>query len=78
MLVPALVKSQNMQFARSIIDTLSSDYFFGRGYIKNGDNKAALFIKDKLIQFNVNAFNNQYLQPFPISVNTFPGRMMVA
>lgn len=65
--------SQNISFARGIIDTLTSPGFFGRGYVNSGERKAADFIAAHLQKSNVQAFKSGYLQFFNMSINTFPG-----
>jgi len=65
--------SQNISFARDLIDTLTSPEFFGRGYVNSGERKAADFIAAHLEKSNVQTFKSGYLQFFNISINTFPG-----
>jgi len=74
------VSAQDKSFAKKIIDTLSSPYFAGRGYIDNGDLKAARFISSKFREFKLNEFEGAkgYVQPFQMPVNTFPGKMSVS
>jgi aminopeptidase YwaD len=40
--------AQDSVFARKMVDTLSSPYFWGRGYTKNGMAKAALFLVNQM------------------------------
>lgn len=70
--------SQNIQFAREIIDTLASESFHGRGYSFKGDSLTAAFLKQKLVEKGVKAFKNNFLQRFYINVNTFSGNMSVS
>ena len=73
------VDAQDSVFARRIVDTLSSPYFWGRGYTKNGMHKAAVFLASELKSFGVQPMDGKsYLQPFSYSVNTFPGKMEVS
>ncbi len=69
--------AQDSAYARKIIDTLTSTYFFGRGYVNNGDNKAAAFVADKFYDFGVTGYHGGYFQSFVMDVNTFPGKMLV-
>jgi hypothetical protein len=64
--------SQNVNYARKIIDTLSSETFHGRGYTLNGDKLSAEFIKSELKKMNVKSFDTSYFQTVKISANTFP------
>jgi len=60
-------------YAKSILDTLCSDYFSGRGYINDGVEKSAEFIKNELKNIGVSNFPNQkYIQNYSFGVNTFP------
>ena len=40
--------AQDSLYARHIVDTLTSPYFWGRGYTKNGGPKAAAFLAAEL------------------------------
>jgi aminopeptidase YwaD len=73
-----LAAAQDSLFARKMVDTLSSPYFWGRGYTKNGMAKAASFLENQLKSFGVAPMDGKsYLQPFSYPVNTFPGKMEV-
>ncbi len=73
-----LAAAQDSLFARKMVDTLSSPYFWGRGYTKNGMAKAATFLEAELKSFGVTPMDGKnYLQPFSYPVNTFPGKMEV-
>lgn len=68
------LKAQDIEYARKTINTLCSPDFHGRGYVNNGDAKAASFIYSELKKLdNVKV---QY-QSFNLTVNTFPKSMMV-
>lgn len=70
--------SQNVNDARALVDTLTSPYFWGRGYTKNGMNKAARFLSHEFATLGLKPVNNSsYLQVFSYPVNTFPGEMQV-
>lgn len=64
------VYSQNIEYARHIVDTLCSPSMSGRAYTNNGDKLAAEFIKNELIKNNILPFNSSYFQEFKISINT--------
>lgn len=60
-------------YARQILDTLCSPYFDGRGYVNNGDVRAADFIISELQRIGVSPVPGQkYDQPYQLNVNTFP------
>ena len=68
------------QKARRITETLCSDSLYGRGYLKNGVNKAAYFLADEFQKAGLDPFleNSGYLQPFQFDVNTFPGTVSLS
>ncbi len=68
---------QNLQYARKVIDTLSSPYFNGRGYVNNGINTAAGFIENEYQKYHLNKFNDNFFQSFSIPINTLPGKMLI-
>ena len=66
------VQSQNLNFSK-YVDTLCSDYFMGRGYVKDGHLKTANFLEEKFKEINLEPLNeDKYIQDFNINVNTFP------
>ncbi len=69
-------KAQDVAFAHRIVDTLTSPYFWGRGYTNDGMKKAADFISAQLESYGVKPMNGKNLaQNFSYPVNTFPGLM---
>jgi len=71
--------AQDISFARKIVDTLTSPYFWGRGYTNDGMKKAADFIADQFKQYGLQPLDKKsFFQKFSYPVNTFPGKMEVA
>src|SRR5258706_3224868 len=71
--------SQDISFARKIVDTLTSPYFWGRGYTNDGMKKAADFLDGQFKSYGLLPLNNNsFLQEFSYPVNIFPGKMEVA
>lgn len=66
------VRAQDIAYARKVIDTLCSPYFAGRGYLDNGDKKAAEYIKAQFQQMGLRSFSAGYFQEFGFPVNVFP------
>jgi hypothetical protein len=64
--------AQQSEYPRFVVDVLASDSLFGRGFVNNGDKKAAVFIRDQFIEFDVEPAGDSYFQTFTIPVNTFP------
>ncbi|WP_256012573.1 M28 family metallopeptidase [Desertivirga xinjiangensis] len=70
--------AQNLQFARNLVDTLTSPYFWGRGYTRDGMQKAALFLMKEFKAYGVAPLiKGSYFQDYSYPVNTFPGKMYV-
>ena len=66
------VQSQTPNFSK-YVDTLCSNYFMGRGYVKDGHLKTAKFLVEKFNEINLKPLSNgKYVQYFNIDVNTFP------
>lgn len=61
--------------ARRVTETLCSDSLYGRGYVKDGVNKAADFLKDEFQKAGLKPYfeGESYFQAFSFDVNTFPG-----
>lgn len=69
--------SQNINYARIVIDTLCSPSMHGRGYVSKGDGAAARYIRNEYLKHGLKPLGKHYFQPFKFSVNTFPKRMML-
>lgn len=69
--------AQNLSFGKKIVDTLTSPYFWGRGYTNDGMKKAADFITNEFKSYGLQPIGKNYLQQFSYPVNTFPGKMEV-
>ena len=71
--------SQNIDHARKTIDTLTSPYFWGRGYTNNGLKKAANYLAAEFKSYGLQPISGKsFLQEFSYPVNTFPGKMEVS
>lgn len=66
--------AQNLDRIKSVIDTLCSPSYNGRGYVSGGDFVAANFIERQYNQIGLKAFNNGFRQRFSFDVNTFEGK----
>ncbi|MCS6917254.1 MAG: M28 family peptidase [Chitinophagales bacterium] len=67
----ALAQGPQLAEARRIIDTLCR--LDGRGYVDSADWRAARFIAGYVQHAGLLPLGSGYYQPFPVSVNTFPG-----
>jgi aminopeptidase YwaD len=72
------VKSQDIKYARFLIDTLSSKSFYGRAYTQNGAQNAAAFIAGEFEKFKLSKFNKSYFQEYHLSINTFPSELKIS
>lgn len=69
--------SQDLQYARQVIDTLTAPGMHGRGYVSKGDKIAATYIKNEFIKNGLQPVDENYFQPFKFPVNTFPKNISV-
>jgi aminopeptidase YwaD len=69
--------TQNLSYARSIIDTLTSPYFAGRGVVEDGEAKAAQWIAEEFSKFGLSKIGPSFFQSFFYPINTFPGDVEV-
>ena len=74
----SFASAQNISFAKKMVDTLTSPYFWGRGYTNDGMKKAAEFLSNEFKTYGLEPISKNYLQQFSYPVNTFPGKMEVA
>jgi len=72
------VFSQNINSARAIVDTLTSEYFAGRGAVDDGEKKAANFISNHFKQQGLKSFEKSFFQEFNAPINTFPKILKVS
>ncbi len=68
----ANLTAQKATYSKQAINTLSSEFMAGRGYVDNGHIKAASYIASEFKKIGVSTFNKSYFQNFAITVNTFP------
>ncbi|MFC3561837.1 M28 family metallopeptidase [Pedobacter jamesrossensis] len=69
--------AQDSIYVRKTINKLTSTFFWGRGYTKEGMNKAADFLSTEYKKIGLLSINGNYKQDFSFPVNTFPGKMLV-
>lgn len=70
--------AQDLSYARGIIDSLCAPSMHGRGYVLEGETKAAVFIAEEFERWNVKPFEKDYYQDYLVSVNTFPEDMLLS
>jgi aminopeptidase YwaD len=67
------VTCQDTLYAREIISRLCDKCMHGRGFVRNGDLKAAKYIRHQFEKDGILPIGPGFFQSFPISINTFPG-----
>jgi aminopeptidase YwaD len=71
-------KAQDLEFTKKIISSLTSEKYHGRGYVKNGCNKAGDFLDKQFQQIGLKPIDNRgFRQTFHFSVNTFPKQVQL-
>lgn len=72
----ASAQAQDLEYARRMVDNLTSAKYWGRGYTNDGMSKAADFLVDQLKQRSIEPLDGKnYKQNFSMAVNTFPSKM---
>ena len=66
------VNAQNLEHYKRVIKVLSSAKYQGRGYAKDGANKAGYYLQHEFMKAGV---DDVTLQPFKLDINTFGGKM---
>ena len=70
------LKAQDISFGKQMVDTLTSPYFWGRGYTNDGMEKAAAYIAAEFNRYGIKPMaGKSFFQEFSYPVNIFPGRM---
>lgn len=71
-------RAHDPAYAKSVVKTLASAEYWGRGYTRDGMDRAAGFIAEELRRAKIpTVAGKTYRQSFRFGVNTFPGRMRV-
>lgn len=67
------IKAQQLiPYAQSVVDTLTSSAYAGRGYLDDADGKAAAYIARQFEKLGVSPLSASYFQEFPITVDVIP------
>jgi aminopeptidase YwaD len=69
--------SQNLEYAKTVVDILCSDELAGRGYVKDGGKKAADFIKSEFKKAGLKSFGNSYAQQYGFPVVVFSDNLVL-
>jgi aminopeptidase YwaD len=71
-------RAQHSAYGKYVLDSLCSQYCFGRGYVNDGVTRAAYFMVNQLDSLGVKPLKAKYFQEFPLTVNTFPERLLLS
>lgn len=66
------------EFGKSFVDVFASDEFYGRGYVNDGNKKAAEYLAEQYTRFGLKPIHASYFQNFAININTFPENIVVS
>lgn len=70
--------AQDVVYAQQMIDTLTSDYFHGRGYVNQGDYLASRFIAEQFEDIGLKPLEqDNFYHKFKLDVNTFPKEVSI-
>ena len=69
--------AQDSLYIRSVIETLTSPAFHGRGYAFKGDSIAANLISNEFFRLNLKGWTKDYYQFYNFSINVFEGNTKV-
>ncbi len=70
--------AQDIDYVRTVVDTLAAPGMHGRGYVSNGDQIASDYIASAFEKAGLKTFNVGYFQQFYLPMNTFPDSIHVA
>lgn len=70
-----VAQAQNISYAKQVIAKLCSQDFAGRGYVNEGDKKAANFIREEFTQLKLAPLGERYFQYFGFPVVSYPQRV---
>ncbi|MBF9223228.1 VanZ family protein [Hymenobacter ruricola] len=69
------VQAQDVARARRTIEKLAAPEMHGRGYVQQGEHKAAAYLRGRFKELKLEPLAPDYTQPFTLDVNTFPGKL---
>jgi aminopeptidase YwaD len=77
-LIVTPIKAQDSVYARKVITDLCSVEMAGRGYVQNGQQKAAAYIQREFKQAGLRSFTADYKQSLGFQVISFPQPLFIA
>lgn len=76
--IQGLIYAQVKDYATEVVSILASDSLAGRGFVDDGDKKAARFIRKEFERFGLEPIQDSYYQPFNIPINTYPDSIFLS
>ena len=73
--VSSALAAQDLDHYKSIVKELSSAKYQGRGYARDGANKAGKYLQKEFVKAGADEVS---LQPFTLDINTFPKKMKMS
>ena len=77
LLLNTAVYSQDKVYVKKLVKKLASPAMHGRGYVNQGDLKAAKLLASEFKKAGLQHFGENYFQPYSFPINTFPGKIDV-
>ncbi|MBG0781849.1 MAG: M28 family peptidase [Bacteroidales bacterium] len=77
LLLSSYAYSQDKVYVKKLVKKLASPAMHGRGYVKQGDLKAAKLLAKEFEKAGLQHFGESYFQPYSFAINTFPGKVDV-
>lgn len=74
-LLAQIAVAQDMNYARSLIDTLAAPGMHGRGYVADGDRIAAQFLSAEFEKLGLRPLAKGYRQAYTFPMNTLAGKL---
>lgn len=68
---------QDLNRVHALMEKLGSKQLHGRGYVKKGDKKAALYLARQMKQAGLQALGGHYFQNLNFPMNTLPGKLEI-
>lgn len=71
------IQAQDRKAVEQNLKKMTSKSFAGRGYVENGDAKAAKYIAKQFKKYRLGTINNSYYQEYSFGINTFPHSLLL-
>ena len=71
------IQAQDRKAVEKNLIKLTSKSFSGRGYVENGDAKAANYIAKQFKKYKLETIRGSYYQEYSFGINTFPNPLLL-